>query len=80
MKMINKNYSVFSEYFNENFEFNDFIKSKSNNWLDYIKGCLFIFFDENKKITKTYIKIFIKSDIPMGRGISLLFSFMCRNY
>jgi len=66
----NKNYSVFSEYFNERFEFNDFIKSKSNNWLDYIKGCLFIFFDENKKIDNTYIKIFIKSDIPMGRGIS----------
>lgn len=66
----NTNYSVFSEYFDENFEFNDFIKSKSNNWLDYIKGCLFIFFDENKKIKNTYIKIFIKSDIPMGRGIS----------
>ena len=66
----NKNYSVFSEYFNENFEFNDFIKSKSNIWLDYIKGCLFIFFDENKKINTTYLKIFIKSDIPMGRGIS----------
>jgi galactokinase len=66
----NTNYSVFSELFNENFEFNDFIKSKSNNWLDYIKGCLFIFFDENKEIDKTYIKMFIKSDIPMGRGIS----------
>ena len=66
----NTNYSVFSEYFDENFEFNDFIKSKSNNWLDYIKGCLFIFFDENKKIKNTYIKIFIKSNIPMGRGIS----------
>ena len=65
-----KNYSVFSEYFNENFKFNDFIKSKSNDWLDYIKGCLFIFFDENKKIKNTYLKIYIKSDIPMGRGIS----------
>jgi len=65
-----KNYSVFSEYFNKNFKFNDFIKSKSNDWLDYIKGCLFIFFDENKKIKNTYLKIYIKSDIPMGRGIS----------
>ena len=65
-----KNYSVFSEYFNENFEFNDFIKSKSNAWLDYIKGCLFVFFDENKKIKNIYLKIYIKSDIPMGRGIS----------
>ena len=64
------NYSVFSEYFNESFEFNDFIKSQSNNWIDYIKGCLFIFFDENKKIQNTYLKIYIKSDIPMGRGIS----------
>ena len=67
---INKNYSVFSEYFNEKFEFNDFIKSKSNSWIDYIKGCLFIFFDENKKLDNTYVKIFIKSDIPVGRGIS----------
>ena len=66
----NTNYSVFSEYFNESFEFNDFIKSKLNNWLDYIKGCLFIFFDENKNIKSKYIKIFIKSDIPMGKGIS----------
>ena len=67
---INKNYSVFSEYFDENFEFNDFIKSKSNNWLDYIKGCLFIFFDENKEIKNSYIKIFIKSDIPINKGAS----------
>ena len=44
------NYSAYSEYFDEIFEFNDFIKSKTNNWLDYIKGCLFIFFDENKKL------------------------------
>ena len=65
-----KNYSVFSESFKENFEFNDFIKSNSNNWLDYIKGCLFVFFDENKKIKNTYLKIYIKSDIPMEKGIS----------
>ena len=42
----NKNYSIFSEHFNEAFEFNDFIKSKSNSWIDYVKGCLFVFFDE----------------------------------
>ena len=66
----NKNYSVYSEYFNENFEFNDFIKSKSNSWLDYIKGCLFVFINENKKIKINYLKIYIKSDIPMERGIS----------
>jgi len=65
-----KNYSVFSEIFNESFQFNDFIKSQSNSWLDYIKGCLFIFFDENKKIKNSYFKIYIKSNIPMGRGIS----------
>jgi galactokinase len=39
----NENHSVFSEYFNESIEFNDFIKSQSNNWIDYIKGCLSIF-------------------------------------
>ena len=66
----NKNYSVFSENFNENFEFNDFIKSQSNDWIDYIKGCLFVFFDENTTIKKNYLKIYIKSNIPMGRGIS----------
>ena len=66
----NKNYSIFSEYFDENFEFNDFIKSKSNNWLDYIKGCLLIFLNENKIIKNIYIKIFIKSDIPIARGVS----------
>ena len=65
-----KNYSVYSEHFNENFEFNDFIKSTSNNWLDYIKGCLFVFFDENRKLQSKYLKIFIKSNIPMGKGIS----------
>ena len=66
----NKNYSVFSEYFNTNFEFNDFIKSKSNDWVDYIKGCLFVFFNENQKVKTEYLKIYIKSDIPIGRGIS----------
>jgi len=65
-----KNYCVFSEYFNENFEFNDFIKFKSNDWLAYIKSCLFIFFDESKKIKNTYLKIYIKSDISIKRGIS----------
>ena len=66
----NKNHFVFSEYFNENFEFNNFVKSNSNDWLDYIKGCLFIFFDKNLKIKRNYLNIYIKSDIPMRRGIS----------
>ena len=66
----NKKFSVFSENFDENFEFNDFIKSTSNHWLDYIKGCLFVFFNENKKTSTKHLKIYIKSDIPMGRGIS----------
>ena len=66
----NKNYSVFSESFNTNFEFNDFVKSKSNDWVDYVKGCLFFFFDENKINKTKYLRIYIKSDIPMGRGIS----------
>ena len=65
-----RNFSAYSEFFMEGYEFNDFIKSKSNDWLDYIKGCLFIYFNENKKIKNTYLNIFIKSNIPMGRGIS----------
>ena len=46
----NTNYSVFSEYFDENFEFNDFIKSKSNNWLDYIKVVCLFFLMKIKKL------------------------------
>jgi len=65
-----KNHSVYSEFFKESFEFNDFMKSNSNAWLDYIKGCMFIFFDENKKLKNTYLNLYIKSDIPVGKGIS----------
>ena len=65
-----KKYQVYSENFNEKKEFNDFIKSKDNNWIDYIKGCLFVFYDENKHIPNTHLNIFITSTIPMGRGIS----------
>jgi len=64
------NFSAYSEFFEEGYEFNDFMKSNSNNWIDYIKGCLFVFFNENKKIKNTYLNIFIKSNIPIGRGIS----------
>ena len=48
----------------------DFIKSKNNDWIDYVKGCLFVFYDENKNIPNTHLNIFISSSIPMGRGIS----------
>ena len=65
-----KNHSVCSEFFKESFEFNDFMKSDSYAWLDYIKGCMFIFFDENIKIKNTYLDLYIKSDIPVGKGIS----------
>ena len=65
-----KSFSVFSEFFKKGYEFNNFMKSNSNEWLDYIKGCLFVFFNENKKIKNSYLNIFIKSNIPMGRGIS----------
>ena len=50
--------------------FNDFIKSKNNEWVDYVKGCLFVFYDENKNIPNTHLNIFISSTIPMERGIS----------
>ena len=52
-----KTFVVFSEHFNEKKIFNDFIKSKSNDWSDYIKGCLFIFFDEYKKIKLEHFNI-----------------------
>tara|TARA_Y100000590_G_scaffold289871_1_gene326266 strand:+ start:833 stop:1900 length:1068 start_codon:yes stop_codon:yes gene_type:complete len=65
-----KKYQVYSEYFKEKKIFNDFIKSKNNDWVDYIKGCLFVFFDESKHISNKYLNINISSNIPMERGIS----------
>ena len=61
---------MYSEHFKEKKIFTDFIKSKDNDWVDYIKGCLFVFYDENKNIPNTHLNIFISSTIPMGRGIS----------
>jgi len=66
----NKKYQVYSENFNEQKNFTDFIKSKNNEWVDYVKGCLFVFYDENEHIPNTHLNIFISSTIPMGRGIS----------
>ena len=65
-----KKYQVYSKNFNEKKIFNDFIKSKNNDWIDYIKGCLFVFYNENKTIKNTPLNIFISSNIPMERGIS----------
>ena len=64
------NYTAYSEHFNEKINFNDFIKSKSNHWLDYIKGCLFVTYNESKKLKNTYLNILIESNIPISRGIS----------
>ena len=66
----NQQYQIYSEHFNEQMNFSDFIKSKNNAWVDYVKGCLFVFYDENKHIPNTHLNIFISSNIPMGRGIS----------
>ena len=63
-------YQVYSENFDEHKNFTDFLKSKNNDWIDYVKGCLFVFYDENKHIPNTHLNIFISSTIPMGRGIS----------
>ncbi len=63
-------FEVFSEHFNEKKIFNDFIKSQSNDWSDYIKGCLFVYFDEYKKIKLEHLNIYISSSIPLERGIS----------
>ena len=43
-----KTYNAYSEFYREKISFNDFIKSKNNQWIDYLKGCLFVFYDENK--------------------------------
>ena len=65
-----KKYQVFSEHFKETKIFDNFSKSKNNDWIDYVKGCLFVFFKENKNIHKIYLNIFISSNIPIERGIS----------
>ena len=67
---ISKEFNAYSEVFDENICFNDFIKSKDNKWVDYIKGCLFVFFDENKQLEIVYLNFLIQSSIPIGRGIS----------
>ena len=63
-------YQVYSEHFKEKKIFSDFIKSKNNDWIDYIKGCLFVYYDECKYISNTHLNIYISSNIPMERGIS----------
>ena len=69
-KNVEKTFSVYSEFYNEEIKFNDFLKSKTNDWVDYVKGCLFVFLNENIKIKNEYMNFYIKSDIPIGRGIS----------
>tara|TARA_B100000029_G_scaffold493176_1_gene555375 strand:- start:323 stop:1390 length:1068 start_codon:yes stop_codon:yes gene_type:complete len=65
-----KKYQVYSKNYKNKKVFNDFKKSINNDWIDYVKGCLFVYFDENKKIKNTPVNIFISSNIPMERGIS----------
>jgi len=65
-----KTYNAYSEFYREKISFNDFIKSKNNQWIDYLKGCLFVFYDENKNLDNIYLNLLIQSNIPMRRGIS----------
>ena len=65
-----KKYQVYSANFQEKKIFNDFIKSSNNDWVDYVKGCLFVFYDENKNLENKHLNIFISSNIPMERGIA----------
>ena len=65
-----KEFSAYSEFFDEKVCFKDLIKSKENQWVDYLKGCLFVFYDENKQIKIIYLNFLIQSSIPIGRGIS----------
>ncbi len=64
------NHCAYSDFFNEKISFNNLTKSTSNDWLDFIKGCLLIFFKEKSNIRKTYFNFLIESNIPIGRGIS----------
>ena len=64
----NKNI-VYSALYNEIKSFNSLYKSKNNHWSDYIKGCIFAI-NSNFKLPKNYFNIFIKSNIPINRGIS----------
>ena len=66
----NKEFNAFSESFNEKICFKDFIKSEKNHWIDYLKGCLFVFYEENKHLNIIYFNFLIQSSIPIGRGIS----------
>tara|TARA_B100000676_G_C18072287_1_gene845167 strand:- start:310 stop:1377 length:1068 start_codon:yes stop_codon:yes gene_type:complete len=66
----NNVFEVYSEYFDEKKIFDDLIKSQSNEWVDYVKGCLFVFFDNYKNIKLEHFNIYISSTIPMERGIS----------
>ena len=65
-----KTYNAYSEVYREKISFNDFVKSKNNQWVDYLKGCLFVFYDENKTLDNIYLNLLIQSNIPMRRGIS----------
>ena len=69
-KNSNQVFEVYSEHYHEKKIFTDLIKSKNNEWVDYVKGCLFVFFDEYKKIKLEHFNIYISSSIPMERGIS----------
>ena len=60
---------VHSALYNETKSFNNLYKSKNNHWSDYIKGCIFAI-NSNFKLPKNYFNIFIKSNIPINRGIS----------
>jgi len=63
-------FTVYSELFDEKASISDLIKSKDNHWTDYIKGCLFVFFDENPQLEIVYLDVLIETSIPIGRGIS----------
>jgi len=65
-----KDFNAFSESFDEKICFNNLLKSETNHWIDYIKGCLFVFYDENKHLDIIYFNFLISSSIPIGRGIS----------
>lgn len=65
----NKINVVYSNLYNETKTFKNFNKSKNNDWLDYIKGCLLIM-KSKFSLPNNYLNISINSNIPPNRGIS----------
>ncbi len=63
---------IYSEGYSKNiisFNINNFVKSKKNKWLNYVKGVFYVLKEKNIKIPYGF-DLFIKSTLPSGSGLS----------